>query len=40
MNDQEFADVWSTLDPTALQRRRIDARVVAWLEARDVAASR
>jgi hypothetical protein len=33
MNDA--GDIWTTLGPTAQQRRRIDARVTAWLEARD-----
>jgi hypothetical protein len=35
MNDEELGGVWATLQPTVRQRRRIDARVVAWLEARD-----
>ena len=35
MNDDELAGIWTTLQPTARQRRRIDARVSAWLEARD-----
>jgi len=35
MNDEELAGVWATLQPTAAQRRRIEARVSAWLEARD-----
>jgi hypothetical protein len=35
MNDEELGGVWSTLQPTMRQRRRIDARVYAWLEARD-----
>jgi hypothetical protein len=35
MNDEELGDVWTTLQPTMPQRRRIDARVFAWLEARD-----
>ena len=35
MNDEELGGVWTTLQPTVRQRRRIDARVVAWLEARD-----
>ena len=35
MNDHELVGVWATLQPTAPQRRRIDARVSAWLEARD-----
>ena len=35
MNDEELGAVWTTLQPTVRQRRRIDARVFAWLEARD-----
>jgi hypothetical protein len=35
MNDEELDGVWTTLQPTARQRRRIDGRVFAWLEARD-----
>ena len=35
MNDEELVIVWTTLEPTMRQRRRIDARVVGWLEARD-----
>jgi hypothetical protein len=35
MNDEDLGGVWSTLQPTMRQRRRIDARVYAWLEARD-----
>jgi hypothetical protein len=35
MNDEELGGVWMTLQPTVRQRRRIDARVFAWLEARD-----
>jgi hypothetical protein len=35
MNDEELGGVWATLQPTVRQRRRIDARVFAWLEARD-----
>jgi hypothetical protein len=35
MNDEEFGGVWTTLQPTARQRRRIDGRVFAWLEAHD-----
>jgi hypothetical protein len=33
MNDVDAA--WTTLQPTIRQRRRIDAHVFAWLEARD-----
>ena len=35
MNDEEFAGVWTALEPGVPQRRRIDARVFAWLDARD-----
>ena len=35
MNDEEFGAVWTTLQPTLNQRRRIDGRVFAWLEAHD-----
>jgi RNA polymerase sigma factor (sigma-70 family) len=35
MNDEELGAVWMTLQPAMRQRRRIDARVDAWLEARD-----
>jgi hypothetical protein len=35
MNDDELGGVWTTLQPTVRQRRRIDAGVHAWLEARD-----
>lgn len=35
MNDEELSGIWTTLQPTVHQRRRIGARVSAWLEARD-----
>jgi hypothetical protein len=35
MNDEELGGLWTTLQPTMGQRRRIDGRVFAWLEARD-----
>ena len=35
MNDEDLAVVWTTFQPTMPQRRRIDARVNAWLDARD-----
>ncbi len=35
MNDEEIGGLWMTLQPTMHQRRRIDGRVFAWLEARD-----
>jgi hypothetical protein len=37
MTDEELVDVWTALEPTALQLRRIDARVSAWLDARDTS---
>jgi hypothetical protein len=35
VNDDELGVAWTTLHPTPLQRQRMDARVFAWLEARD-----
>jgi len=35
MNDDELGGVWTTLQPTVRQRRRIDTRVFASLEACD-----
>jgi hypothetical protein len=35
MNDDDFERVWTTLQPTARERQRLDVRVFAWLEARD-----
>jgi hypothetical protein len=35
VNDEELGAVWTTFLPTVRQRRRIDARVLAWLDARD-----
>ncbi len=35
MNDEEFGNAWTTLRPSMPRRQRIDARVFAWLEARD-----
>jgi hypothetical protein len=35
VNDEDLGGAWTTLRPTALQRRRIEGRVFAWLEARD-----
>jgi hypothetical protein len=37
MNDEELVGVWTTLMPTAHQRRRIDARLGAWLDAHDMS---
>ena len=35
MNDEELSDAWTTLDPGASRRRRIDARLFMWLDAHD-----
>jgi hypothetical protein len=35
MNDDTLGNAWTTLEPTSDRRRRIEARVSAWLEARD-----
>jgi hypothetical protein len=35
MNDEELGGIWTTLEPTVSQRRRIEARVFAWVEAHD-----
>lgn len=35
MNDDEFGHAWTMLEPASQPRRRIDAQVAAWLEARD-----
>ena len=37
MNDQDLSTAWTTLDATADRRRRIDARLMAWLEAHDTS---
>ena len=37
MNDEELVGVWATFQPTVHQRGRIDARVSAWLEARETS---
>jgi hypothetical protein len=37
MNAEELAGVWTTIEPTLPQRRRIDAHVFGWLEARDTS---
>ena len=34
-NDDTLDSAWATLEPTAAQRRRIDAQVYAWLDAHD-----
>ena len=35
MNDEALGEAWRTLEPADDRRRRIEARVAAWLEARD-----
>ena len=35
MNESELTGTWTALEPTPRQRRRIDARVRVWLEARE-----
>jgi hypothetical protein len=35
MNDEELAETWTMLAPTAGRRQRIDRQVSAWLDARD-----
>jgi hypothetical protein len=38
MNDDEIGAVWiAALQPTTLQRHRIEARVFAWIEASDTS---
>lgn len=37
MNRQELTAQWVTLEPTARQRRRIENRVLEWLEAHETS---
>ena len=37
IEDDYLSDAWTTLEPTADQRRRMRARVFGWLEARDTS---
>jgi hypothetical protein len=37
MNDDTFDNLWTTLEPSAIERRRIDTRVAAWLDAHDTS---
>ena len=37
MNDEALGNAWTTLEPAAHRRQRIEARVSAWLEARDTS---
>lgn len=34
-NEQDLADAWATLEPSTRQRRHIEARLSAWLDAHD-----
>jgi hypothetical protein len=34
-NDEALDSAWTTLEPAAAQRRRIDTQVYAWLDAHD-----
>ena len=35
MNEEQLIQAWTTLDPGNAERRRIDARVLSWLDAHD-----
>jgi hypothetical protein len=35
MNDSQLSGSWAALEPTPAQRRRVDAKVREWLEARE-----
>lgn len=37
MNDEELGMAWTAIEPTTEQRRRINGRVLAWLDAHDTA---
>jgi hypothetical protein len=37
MNEKELEGTWVALEPAPGQRRRIEARVRRWLEAKDVS---
>lgn len=37
MNDDQLADDWETVEPTARQRQRMEGRVFASLEAHDTS---
>ena len=37
MNDEELNDVWTTLEPTVSQRRRITVRLSTRLDAHDTS---
>jgi hypothetical protein len=37
MNDEALDAAWTTLEPAADRRRRIDAQVASWLDAHDTS---
>jgi hypothetical protein len=37
MNDEALDGAWTTLEPNADRRKRIDAQVAAWLDANDTS---
>lgn len=37
MKDSELTVAWAVLEPLAHQRRRIEARVLEWIEARETS---
>ena len=37
MSDENGSDDWSLLEPTPSQRRRIEGRVLSWLEAHETS---
>jgi hypothetical protein len=37
MNDAELMSIWSTLEPSARRRARIETRVFEWLEASETS---
>jgi len=37
MNDEELTASWTTLEPSATQHRRIEARVFTWIDAHDTS---
>lgn len=37
MNDTELGVVWSTLEPSAQRRARVEKQVFEWLEARETS---
>ena len=37
MNENDLGGLWTTLEPGAVARQRIDTRVESWLEARDTS---